>query len=56
MTIKPRQAARIAHPALEVLGKLIPELLPLTSAVNKELEVLYPELRVSAGPTDPDPG
>ncbi len=56
MTIKPRQAARIAHPALEILGKLIPDLLPMTAAVNDELEKLYPELRVNAGPTDPDPG
>ena len=53
MTVTPRQAARIAHPALEVLGRLVPDLLPLTAAVNDELEKLYPELRVTAGPSDP---
>ena len=60
MSVTPRQAARIAHSVLEPLGRLIPELAPLTTALTEELETRFPELApdvvVNAGPTDPDPG
>lgn len=52
-SMTPRSIAHIAYPVLRALGKALPDLLPMTAAVNDELERLYPELRVSAGPSEP---
>lgn len=53
--IKAEAIARIAHTMLVPLGKAYPELAPLTAALSEEIERLFPELRVDAGPEDPPP-
>lgn len=51
--ISPEMVARIAHPILAALGRAFPELAPLAAALNEEIERLFPELAVGAGPEDP---